>query len=1090
MHGDKEAERMRLEKRLMDDVPLSMRSRPQPSSDARGSQTPAEGEPSSMPFAKKQRLFEKLSKQLQPPTRLQEARVRNQLENAYDQLKTLRKTIKAVKPKAKATARDVVRRRSTGGVDFSTGLSEEEPAPETTPMFMEVEEPIEEEIEVLDTSAALWNRTKHYVSSPSSESGTSSTESQQATEPMTVNMDEVGMLKDENLVFYLNRKLTDDEETLELEQVIKNIESGAAVYGCHVTEVLQQHVLWTGESPAAGKEMPQQLEQELIKEEQLLDQSKLITGKQRVEIAWKDLDEDWRKAFVQPIIKGFNVYFQHQALAGVPEGQWVDPRRVLPSRLVLTNKGGSNLSEAELKARWVFGGHRDPDAGKYPTSSPTVSLIGHNLLNFIAVQQGWTVYYEDVSAAFLQGQQLPSEREIYVKIPQGYPPEALAELQRLLGAGMRHDLARLLKGGFGLPESPRLWYLEYRQTLLTLGGRELRLLPGFFVFDDDEGNLIGLACIHVDDTRCAGSPKADRIWAALHERLNFGKKRSACDGWAKFCGRFERQDPETKEMYYSMDEYCRTIPFVEERAAEDMVRDLTPLERKAISSVIGQLAWAARQCRPDLCYGCSQVQQLAGQQCPTALKWLNKLVKRARMLSEVPVRRLGCSLEDVVFLAISDAAYASQPGGGSQGGLMVAVAHPNIQSESSPMVILETQSSRLQRVVRCSMSAELSMAATAFKHGDYLRAVYAEILRPQFRLCRWKMFASHWRHILVLDAKVAYDALQSETAPTDRKLIVDIAVLREALEDEAESGYVRWVPGKEIPCDGLTKWHANGSLERIMGTGQWSLMDNEVAAELRRRDSSGVTFSAELFHVTVPSLTSEHEHLIGISNDSSGDRVGRLEQTAGEENLPKEPNPFHAMDGDMRHILGHRFRHHLEQASSRGRMSHSSRSSSDSSKSSRQLELKKLKSLEKVNVIIDVGTVEDDFMIRSLSLTFNVPENCDIKLLPNLMEWLKPDHRKKVSDWIQSHANAQYAGRPCKEPSLRGTKLTSPFPSTNTLLVGELRFAGVSDIFPEQKVTSPKALSQALSPKRSVSSVSSEGGEMYMNLEFRQLYAH
>ena len=32
-------------------------------------------------------------------------------------------------------------------------------------------------------------------------------------------------------------------------------------------------------------------------------------------------------------------------------------------------------------------------------------------------------------------------------------------------------------------------------------------------------------------------------------------------------------------------------------------------------------------------------------------------------------------------------------------------------------------------------------------------------------------------------------------------------------------------------------------------------------------------------------------------------------------------------------------------------------------------------------------------MIRSLSLTFNIPENCDIKLLPNLMEWLKPNHR-------------------------------------------------------------------------------------------------
>lgn len=37
---------------------------------------------------------------------------------------------------------------------------------------------------------------------------------------------------------------------------------------------------------------------------------------------------------------------------------------------------------------------------------------------------------------------------------------------------------------------------------------------------------------------------------------------------------------------------------------------------------------------------------------------------------------------------------------------------------------------------------------------------------------------------------------------------------------------------------------------------------------LQMRDSSGISFNAELFHVAVPSLTSEEaEHLIGISQD-------------------------------------------------------------------------------------------------------------------------------------------------------------------------------------------------------------------------------
>ena len=89
--------------------------------------------------------------------------------------------------------------------------------------------------------------------------------------------------------------------------------------------------------------------------------------------------------------------------------------------------------------------------------------------------------------------------------------------------------------------------------------------------------------------------------------------------------------------------------------------------------------------------------------------------------------------------------------------------------------------------------------------------------------------------MLVMDAKVAYDAIASEVSPTDRKLIVDIALLRETLEDPEGNSFLRWVPGKEIPGDGLTKWHANGALERVLQDGWWSLCDTKLAAELRRR---------------------------------------------------------------------------------------------------------------------------------------------------------------------------------------------------------------------------------------------------------------
>ena len=85
---------------------------------------------------------------------------------------------------------------------------------------------------------------------------------------------------------------------------------------------------------------------------------------------------------------------------GVPADKVIDPKRVLTSRFVLTNKGGSTLEEAILKGRLVLGGHRDPDAGKFPTLAPTAAALAHNLINFISVQMGWVVHYEDVSSAF------------------------------------------------------------------------------------------------------------------------------------------------------------------------------------------------------------------------------------------------------------------------------------------------------------------------------------------------------------------------------------------------------------------------------------------------------------------------------------------------------------------------------------------------------------------------------------------------------------------------------------------------------------------------------------------------------------------
>ena len=69
---EQDTEQAQLERRLLSDVPLQM-TRPIEHPD-----------PSSLPFQKKQKLFDKLAKDMEAPTALQEAYLREQLERGFE----------------------------------------------------------------------------------------------------------------------------------------------------------------------------------------------------------------------------------------------------------------------------------------------------------------------------------------------------------------------------------------------------------------------------------------------------------------------------------------------------------------------------------------------------------------------------------------------------------------------------------------------------------------------------------------------------------------------------------------------------------------------------------------------------------------------------------------------------------------------------------------------------------------------------------------------------------------------------------------------------------------------------------------------
>eukprot|EP00435_Cladocopium_sp_Y103_P011248 s3540_g2.t3 len=418
-----------------------------------------------------------------------------------------------------------------------------------------------------------------------------------------------------------------------------------------------------------------------------LRKAKIVTGKARLEYQWSKLDEKWRKAYEQPLVKAVQIYFAHDALVGVPRDKVIDPKRILSTRFVLTNKGGPELEEAVLKARLILGGHQDPDMGKYPTLAPTAALLDHNLINWIAVQKGWIV----------------------------------------------------------------------------------------------------------------------------------------------------KQNPETLEFEYSMDEYAKDLQKMKipTGEAKEASTEISHEEKLEMASILGQLNWMSRQGRYDLSYGVSHVQQLAAREGRVALEWLNKVVYRAKQPAVQVVKKLK-DWRNFIVVSASDAAYGGQPGGYSQGGLVIGLADKEILEGDATIAVVEAASMKIQRVVRCSMSAEVSMAATAFEHGDFVRAALAEILNKDFDLPQWKVWSSARPHYLVIDAKTGFDVLNNESQTSDRKVQIDLEVLKQAMTEEDINAFARWVPGHHMIADGTTKWYDNGALGRALAEGKWSLKDTPEAQDLRR----------------------------------------------------------------------------------------------------------------------------------------------------------------------------------------------------------------------------------------------------------------
>ncbi|XP_066911985.1 uncharacterized protein [Clytia hemisphaerica] len=435
-----------------------------------------------------------------------------------------------------------------------------------------------------------------------------------------------------------------------------------------------------------------------------------------------------------------------------------------------------------IKSRLVARGFEEDSS--FQVNSPTCSKEALRLASTLMMTNGWKCNSIDVRAAFLQGKQI--DRDVFIKPP----PEV-----------ENKNIWKLNVCVYGLSDAPRAWYLRVKEVLASLGARCCKHDAGLF-YSHKNGSLQGIIVIHVDDFFWGGTMDfVQKVIQPFKQTFEIGTEET---GSFKYLGLNITQ---TKNgIQIEQTRYCQSIkpiPVSKERKTQ---RNL-PLgsgETKQLRMLVGQMNWAATQTRPDILFDCCELASKMKNATVADILDANKVLKKLQndvMIKLPPLK----DINHLKFVVHSDASYANLNDGGSQGGYIILLSD-DISKKLSPIA---WQSKRIKRVVKSTLAAEMLALVEAAESCYWLQSILNEVLGTEG--CRIECY---------IDSQSLYNAANSTTSLSDKRLRVDVAIIREMLQNNEISKLV-WVPSKSQLADCLTKKGANtSSIVNVLTTNQ------------------------------------------------------------------------------------------------------------------------------------------------------------------------------------------------------------------------------------------------------------------------------
>ena len=444
-------------------------------------------------------------------------------------------------------------------------------------------------------------------------------------------------------------------------------------------------------------------------------------------------------------------------------------QKAITSKWVVTEKikGDKKVCKARLVARGF-----EEEMKEWEKDAPTCTAETLKLCLSIMGSKEWKCHTLDVKTAYLQGDNI--EREVYVRPPKGENNGVLWRLKKTV---------------YGLKDAAKAWYLKVVKVVEELGGKKCTLEPKVFYWKQRD-EFVGILCTHVDDFCFGGTEEfMKEVIGKMKEKLKVGEEEL---GNFKYIGVMVRQDD--RGIVLDQMKYLETVVEPEGRMYQG-VRVLKERELTEYRSVTGQLNWVALHTMPELAYDVSDLSKGFKEGTTQDMRRLIRVVRKAKR-SSPKVRLEKIEGKKAHWEVYADASFGNVEEGQTQIGFVVAL------TDGKKRCPIWWKSRKARRVAKSTIEAEALSAGEAMEGAIYFNKLWEEIV------------GGRKLDIMVkTDSKTLMKAVKSSTGVSSKRLKIDIAAMREAME-KGEVSEVEWIPKEQQVADLLTKQGVSGELIR------------------------------------------------------------------------------------------------------------------------------------------------------------------------------------------------------------------------------------------------------------------------------------